>query len=101
MRKDSQNVDILAGKIGLRGENEDSKEGHQKSWRRCFYFFPEPELSGKLHNSVLLTTLYVAVHHDSDSFGRVVEHSKCVADWSILGQERLSRFGKCPYTDGR
>lgn len=37
LRKDSQSVDILAGKIGLRGENGDSKRRISEVTERCFY----------------------------------------------------------------
>lgn len=39
------------------------------------FLFNEEGLSGKLHNSSL-AAFYVAVQHNSDSFGRVVEHDK-------------------------
>lgn len=42
---------------------------------RCFYLTQTSSVESYT-TPVLLTTLYVAVHHDSDSFGRVVEHDK-------------------------
>ena len=75
LRKDSQSVDILAGKIGLRGENEDSKRRTSEVMERCFYLTQTSSVESYT-TPVLLTTLYVAVHHDSDSVGRVVEHDK-------------------------
>lgn len=65
-------------------ENGDSERSTSKVMQEMFLFNKEG-LSGKLHNSIL-TAFYVAVQHDSDSFGSMAEHDKCVNDWRLLGQ---------------
>lgn len=49
------------------------------------FLFNQEGLSGKLHNSIL-AAFYVAVQRDSDSFGSMAEHDKCVNDWRLLGR---------------
>lgn len=50
-----------------------AKEGHQKSYMRRFFLVRKDSVESYT-TPVLLTAFYVAVQHDSDLFGRVVEH---------------------------
>lgn len=52
-----------------------ARGGHQKSGKRCFYL-TQKNSAESYTTPVLLTALYMAVHHDSDSFGRIAEHDK-------------------------
>lgn len=52
LRKESQSIHIVAGKIRLRGDNGDSKRRTSEVRQEMFLFNTE-ELSGKLHNSSL------------------------------------------------